>query len=195
MKKICLASSSFSRRSTLERAGINYEAIAADIDESVLEETPDEYTMRLSAEKSRTVIPKTTAEIVVGADSVVVFEGEIIGKPKSKTHAIEILSKLQGNTHIFTTGMTVVNTTSNTMKTVVEKTEVTFANMDMATITQYVKKFEPYRFAGAYDNDISSWFIQKITGSQSNLRGLPMTTLRNLIESFGYTWAEFFNHT
>ena len=188
---ICLASKSKSRKSVLDGALVQYEALPSSINEIYEGETVEEYVVKLARMKCEDLIGKTNAEIIVGADSVVSLDNEIIEKPKDEIEANEILQKLQGRTHIFYTGLSVVKSSSKEILTRIITTKVSFSQMSADLINEYVKRFRPFTFAGGYDNSISSWFISSIDGSISNLMGLPMTDLREMVEELGYNWFQF----
>lgn len=188
---ICLASKSKSRKDVLDRAFIRFESLPSSINEIYEGETVDEYVLKLSRMKCEDVIGKTTADIVVGADSVAILGDEIIEKPRNEVEAIEILQKLQGKTHIFCTGLYVAKSNPKEVISSFITTKVTFSSMSTDLIKDYVQRFQPFTFAGGYDNSISSWFIKGIEGSISNLMGLPMTDLREMVEKLGYNWFQF----
>jgi septum formation protein len=190
-KLICLASGSKSRRTVLERAHVRFIAVPSTIEEIYEGETAKEYVAKLARLKAHDVLDRVNADIIVAADSVALLDAEIIEKPKDREDACTILQTLQGTTHQFLTGSCIIDTASGEEVDTVTITQVTFSGMSSGLIEAYVDRFEPYTFAGGYDNSISSWFIESITGSQSNLMGLPMTVLRETIEGFGYPWFDF----
>ncbi|MHA2249644.1 MAG: Maf family protein [Candidatus Kariarchaeaceae archaeon] len=189
--KICLASKSKSRRDVLERACIRFEIQPSSINEIYEGETVDEYIVKLAKLKCEDVIDRTNAELVVSADSVTVLDDEIIQKPKDEAEAIEIVQKLQGRTHVFYTGLYVASLNTGQVLSRVITTRVTFSSLTANLIKDYVERFQPFTFAGGYDNSISSWFIERIDGSISNLMGLPMTDLREMVEELGFSWFQF----
>lgn len=188
---ICLASQSKSRRDVLERAYVRFEMKPSSVEERYEGEKAVDYVTKLAKMKGEEVIHKTQADLLVSADSVVYFGDEIIEKPKNELDAIEILKKLQGNTHVFLTGLYVANPETHDSLLRSIKTKVTFSRMSENLIKDYVERFQPLTFAGGYDNSISSWFIERIEGSISNLMGLPMTDLRKMIEGLGFEWFQF----
>ncbi|MHA2170965.1 MAG: Maf family protein [Candidatus Kariarchaeaceae archaeon] len=169
---ICLASKSKSRRDVLDGAHVRFEILPSSIKEVYEGEVVDEYVAKLARLKGEDVIDSTSAEIVVSADSVTVLEGEIIEKPKNEAEAIEMLLKLQGRTHIFYTGLYVAKSNTRQVLIRIITTRVTFSSLTVDLIKDYVERFQPFTFAGGYDNSISSWFIDRIDGSISNLMGL-----------------------
>ncbi|MHA2279130.1 MAG: Maf family protein [Candidatus Kariarchaeaceae archaeon] len=188
---ICLASKSKSRRDVLDGAHVRFEILPSSIKEVYEGEVVDEYVAKLARLKGEDVIDSTSAEIVVSADSVTVLEGEIIEKPKNEAEAIEMLLKLQGRTHIFYTGLYVAKSNTRQVLIRIITTRVTFSSLTVDLIKDYVERFQPFTFAGGYDNSISSWFIDRIDGSISNLMGLPMTDLREMVEELGFNWFQF----
>ncbi|MHA2032939.1 MAG: Maf family protein [Candidatus Kariarchaeaceae archaeon] len=188
---ICLASKSKSRRNALDGAHVRFETLPSSIPEIYEGEVVDEYVAKLARLKGEDVIDKTSAELVVSADSVTVLDDEIIEKPKDEVEAIEILQKLQGRTHIFYTGLYVANPKTKQVLSRIITTRVTLSSLTIKLIKDYVERFQPFTFAGGYDNSISSWFIDRIDGSISNLMGLPMTDLREMVEELGFNWFQF----
>lgn len=189
--KICLASKSISRFNLLKGASINFEVKASNIDEVYENECPEEYVKKLAMQKGYDLLGKTDAQLIVSADSVAIFESMIIEKPRDREDAINILLKLMGNTHEFITGLSILDVKSGRQVTRSCITSVTFSDIGLELIEKYVDHFLPFSFAGGYDNSVSSWFIEKIDGSISNLQGLPMTLLREIIQDFGYSFFDF----
>ena len=188
---ICLASQSKSRQDILKSAHVRFEILTSSIDEVYENEPAQDLVLKLAKQKSEDVLDKTKAQVVVGADSVAVYRDEIIQKPKDKDDAITMLYKLQGKTHSFYTGLHVINTENKEAISKVIKTKVSFSQMNLSLIQKYVERFKPYSFAGGYDNSISSWFIEKVKGSSSNMKGLPMTALKEMIEQLGFIFFDF----
>ncbi|MHA2031705.1 MAG: Maf family protein [Candidatus Kariarchaeaceae archaeon] len=188
IRQLCLASQSASRKELLNQANVNFVIRIADIDETLNDETPRDYVSRLAQSKAKEVIrinetSDFISDILVAADSIAVVDGTIIGKPKTKAEAVNIIKTLSGRTHDFLTGMYSVNLDSNQYISSIVKTEVTIADLTDSEINFYVDKIQPYSWAGAYSVRKSSYFIKKINGSISNLQGLPMHTL-NFLQVF-----------
>jgi septum formation protein len=190
---LCLASGSLSRKELLERANIRFEMIPADISEEPMEgEQPHELVLRLAQEKARHVLSKSASSVIVAADSLAVYQGEVIGKPSTEIEAIKMISELQGRTHEFLTGLVCLNSINGEERQRIISTKVSMSPMDEEQIADYVKTFQPFRFAGGYEmSGISSWMVESIEGSHSNVTGLPMAEMRQLIEQFGFQWFDF----
>ncbi|MCY3410900.1 MAG: septum formation protein Maf [Candidatus Heimdallarchaeota archaeon] len=187
---LCLASQSKSRREVLSNAYIRFVTQPSSVDEIYEDESPEDYVLKLAIQKAEDVLTKTDASLLVAADSVAVLDEQIIEKPRDRADAIAILSRLQGRSHQFLTGVAVIDINSRRMLTRVVTTKVSFSSLENELIENYVDRFEPYSFAGGYDNNLSSWFIQDIEGSISNLKGMPMVDLREMIEELGHKWFD-----
>lgn len=176
MAAYVLASQSPRRKQLLEWAEIDFEIIAHDTDEffpATL--TPEEAAVHVAVQKARAVHETVKNKTVIAADTIVVLDNEIIGKPKSRDEAVEILSRLSGNTHRVITGVCLLNAA----KTVSfhDTTEVEFHHLSEEQIAFYVDKYQPYDKAGAYA--IQEWIgvvgIKCIHGDFYNVMGLPVS--------------------
>ena len=161
----------------LKSAGIAFRVQAADIDESHLPgETPVEYVRRLAREKAEAV----PGELVLGADTVVVVDGQILGKPVDTGDAVRMLRLLSGRKHEVITGVCLLCMNVPGREAVVdhEVTNVVFAALTAAEIDEYVATGEPMDKAGAYAiQGLASRFVLRIEGSYSNVVGLPVATV------------------
>jgi septum formation protein len=179
-----LASKSPRRRKLLKQIGLKFTSFSVDLDEEILDgEHPVQTVQRLAFRKSAEAVKKIRNGIVITADTIVVLESEIIGKPKNKKDAAEILNKLSGKTHTVFTGF-VVNNISKGKKIVdYEKTEVTFRKLKPPEIDEYIKGGSPMDKAGAYgiQDDFGAVFVEKINGCYYNVVGLPLGKLYNTI--------------
>ncbi|MBQ2680205.1 MAG: septum formation protein Maf, partial [Firmicutes bacterium] len=169
MEKIILASGSPRRKDILNMLGIPFDVIVSDADESVSEGTaPGEMVKELSLRKAEAVSKNLSGEtIVIGSDTVVYLDNEILGKPKDAGDAYEMLEKLSGRTHIVYTGITVIFKSDSGEKAVsaVDATEVTFKKLAPGNISAYIASEEPFGKAGAYAvQGIGSIFIERING-------------------------------
>ena len=181
MKKIILASGSPRRKQLLELAEIPFEVEVSEIDESYPEElSPAEIAIHVASNKARAVqkrleIGKNSPPTILAADTVVVLENNIIGKPLNRQNAIEILSKLSGRIHKVITGVCILNGFEE--KIFAEETEVAFHELSLAQIEYYVDNYKPYDKAGAYA--IQEWIgaigIKSIKGDFYNVMGLPVS--------------------
>lgn len=189
---ICLASQSKSRKEVLDGVKFRFDAQPADIDETNRNEKVEDYVMRLSKEKAIAVLPQNQSKIIIGADSVADFKGEIIGKPKSREDAINIVMKLQGTWHTFVTGLCVIRVSDGKTLQRIVKTRVKFSSVSLDECELYVDKIGPYSYAGAFSNTESSWFIEKLEGSFTNIVGLPMAEFYEMIKELGFRLADFY---
>jgi septum formation protein len=166
---LILASQSPRRSELLRNAGIPVEVIPAEVDESVEPgEAPEHYVCRIARDKARAV----RGELVLGADTVVVAQGEILGKPVDEEDAARMLRLLSGRDHLVVTGICVKG-----RETVVdhETTRVWFAELTLREIREYVASGEPMDKAGGYAiQGLASRFVERIEGSYSNVVGLPV---------------------
>jgi septum formation protein len=153
----------------------------ADVDEHVFEgERPADYVRRLALAKAAAVADAHPGEIVLAADTVVVVDADILGKPVDDAHARGMLSRLSGRTHEVMTGLCLQR--GALVRAAVERTIVTCAPLSTADIADYVASGEPRDKAGAYAiQGRASRFILKIDGSYSNVVGLPVATLCRLL--------------
>jgi septum formation protein len=181
-KSIILASASPRRRELLAQIGVAFTVVTADIDETPLEgEDHRAYTLRLAEEKARVVLAKHPDSIVIGADTTVTLNDELLGKPLDSTDAERMLTTLQGNAHEVSTGIAVL--TAEQTLTAVETTRVFFSPMTTEEIRGYVATGEPMDKAGAYgiQGHAARW-IPRIEGDYNNVVGLPLARLAALLK-------------
>jgi septum formation protein len=189
LPKLILASGSPRRAEILTAVGWQFTKRVADIDESELPgETPENYVQRLAREKSEAVArlfpEQEESMLVLGADTTVVINGEIIGKPSDFAEAREMLKKLSGNRHEVLTGVALVKISARQFETRVafERTSVKFAEMSEAEIGFLVEKGEPLDKAGAYAVQAqAALFIEGIEGDYWNVVGLPVHLVYRLM--------------
>ena len=178
--KIYLASKSPRRRKLLKQLGIKFKSFSVDLNEEILDgEHPIQTVKRLAKHKSEAAVKKIKNGIVITADTIVVLDGEIIGKPKNEVDAFKILSKLSGKTHSVYTGFMIRNLYSNTQIIDFEKTEVTFRKLEPQEIRDYITTGSPMDKAGAYgiQDDFGAVFVKRIDGCYYNVVGLPIAKL------------------
>ncbi len=186
---LVLASASSRRRKLLESLGINIKIIPSSVDESTFScsDPPANLVKKLAEQKAMDVFSKVKDLPVIAADTVVVFDNEIFGKPRNRDDAIRMLSALSGNTHRVLTGVSLVNPfpfirvyTWNC------ETLVSFRKINQKEIEGYVMTGEPMDKAGAYGiQEIASSFVEKIEGSYTNVVGLPLSETINLLLRLG----------
>jgi septum formation protein len=190
--KLILASSSPRRAEILRNAGIAFEIRPTQIEETALPgETADAMVARLAEAKARAAVSRMDADlrecIVVGADTTVELDGEILGKPRDAGHAREILAKLSGRTHHVLTGIFLLQLPSGTTQTAVENSAVTFAPLSEEEIDAYVATGEPLGKAGAYAiQGLAGRYISRIEGCYFNVVGLPLARLYSLLRELGW---------
>jgi septum formation protein len=182
---IILASASPRRTELMSLAGITFSVVPADICEDVLPgELPAEHVMRLSREKADAVSAVTNGRFFIGADTVVVLNNRIMGKPADEAEAFEMLSALSGRIHEVITGFTVFDKVSEIHLSRCVRTEVTFKELSEGEILRYIATGCPMDKAGAYAMQGGAvHFIRSICGSYTNVIGLPMTELYELLET------------
>jgi septum formation protein len=180
-RQVILASRSPRRAELLTAAGIAFEVLAADIDETPrVNESPLAYVERLAIEKARAVLALRPGAEILGADTTVTIGGEILGKPTDDQDAIRMLRKLSGAVHDVHTGVALVS--ARRVRSAVETTRVWFATMTDEDISWYVATGEPVDRAGAYAiQGFASRFIPRIEGSYSNVVGLPVALVSSIL--------------
>ncbi len=191
MKNIYLASSSPRRKELLTQAGIEFTVISPQCDETTDIKLPDELVEELSRRKTQAGLemlrkmPEVSADsIVIGADTVVSYDGIILGKPKDKNNAFNMLKMLSGNTHEVYTGVTVSYLDGRSSKTFSERTEVTFYDLSDREIEDYINTAEPMDKAGSYGiQGYGAVLVEKINGDYFNIVGLPIARLVRLLRN------------
>ena len=180
---IVLASSSPRRRELLASAGIDVVVEAVDIDERQrLGELAEVYVERLAREKASAGLARHRDAVVIGADTAVVIDGEVLGKPADAADARRMLRQLAGRTHAVLTGVAVASEAG--VRAVVERTEVAVREIEDAELSWYVASGEPMDKAGAYAiQGLASRFVTRIEGSYSNVVGLPVATVVGLLKT------------
>ena len=200
-RRIVLASASPRRRELLTSIGLGFEVRPAAIDESPFPgEAPRDHVERVSLDKVRAV--GKAGEIVLAADTVVVIDGAILGKPRDTTDAQRMLRLLQGREHQVLTGVVLREVGDDgrahgdaprhrEVKTV-EQSTVRLRPLDAAEIEWYVATGEPADKAGAYAlQGIGGLFVTAVSGSSSNVIGLPLHVVWELFERLGYDLRDF----
>ncbi len=182
---IVLASASPRRSELMELAGIPFSVMPAHINEEVLPgEQPAEHVMRLSREKAQSVAARTGGRLFIGADTVVVLDDRIMGKPADEREAHEMLSALSGRTHEVITGFTLFDRESGVCLSRSVRTEVTFRALGEQEIRAYIASGCPMDKAGAYAiQGRAVHFVRSICGSYTNVIGLPMAELYELLQT------------
>jgi septum formation protein len=180
---IILASSSPRRKMLLKEAGLNFIVIDSKFDEAKIAlSTPREYTKTLAYEKAKTVALKHPDAWVIGADTIVFINDKILGKPKSKNKAYEMLLELSDSFHYVYTGYSIFCMAKNKIFTNCEKTKVYFKKLSKKEIDFYITTKEPFDKAGGYAaQGIGSFLIKRIEGSYTNVVGLPVCEVLDIL--------------
>lgn len=175
-----LASKSPRRRKLLKQLNLRFKSFSVEMDEVIYpNESPSKAVIRLSREKMNLAKGKVNKGIIITADTIVVLEKKILGKPINKKDAYHILKTLSGKTHTVYTGYSVYNFMNNKLISEMEKTKVTFRELTDKEIKEYINSGSPMDKAGAYgiQDDFGAVFIKKINGCYYNVVGLPLSKL------------------
>lgn len=183
MKKVILASNSPRRREILGKF-INFEAVTAEVKEdNDFFKSPETLVMALAFEKANSVAAKHEDAIVIGADTVVEIEGEILGKPKSREDAKRMMEKLKGKSHKVITGFSIIDLSSDKKYMDYEVTEVVFKDLSDEEIEAYLNKAEYMDKAGAYGiQEEAALFVEKIEGDYLNIVGFPISKIYTVLK-------------
>lgn len=182
-EKIVLASASPRRRELLSQLGLKFEVRVSSVKERKGED-PVEAAEQAAISKASEVAGRTPEAVVIGADTVVVVDGEILGKPASASEAEEMLRKLSGKAHQVITGVAVVDSSGRRMVDH-EITTVFFAPLSEEEISAYIESGEGHDKAGAYAiQGLGALFIPRIEGSYTNVVGLPLAKLYEMLKHF-----------
>lgn len=177
---IYLASQSPRRRKLLKQLGLKFKSFYVDLHEEVFDgEHPIQTVKRLAVHKSEEARKKITKGILITADTIVVLNKKVIGKPRDKKEAEKILKKLSGKTHTVYTGFAIFNSETNQLISDYERTSVTFRKLSSNEIKDYIASGSPMDKAGAYgiQDDFGAVFVKKINGCYYNVVGLPLSKL------------------
>jgi septum formation protein len=191
--RVALASASPRRAEILRDARIDFEICATRVDESTLPgEKARTMVARLAEAKASAAAALSyagsQARIIVGADTAVELDGEILGKPRDAAHAREMLAKLNGRTHHVLTGIFLLRLPDGATRAGVEDTAVTFAPLNRDEIDAYVESGEPLGKAGAYAiQGVAGRYIPKIDGCYFNVVGLPLAKLYAFLRELGWS--------
>jgi len=171
-----LASLSPRREELLRSVGLKFKIIPAHVNEEYLDgESPSEHVRRLSRNKAMVIAQKNPDAWVLGADTIVVIDGLILGKPKNKKQAREMLDRLSDREHKVFTGFTLAHVATKVYKTKVIRSTVQFKKISPEEMEWYVNCDEPYDKAGGYAvQGKGAYFIKSIRGSYTNVIGLPL---------------------
>ena len=187
--QIILASSSPRRESILRDIGIRFIKCPADIDESVLPgEKPDKYVRRMAEAKAKKIAKQEKHKPVLGADTIVLIDGRILGKPKNREQALRYITLLSNRTHSVLTSVALVR--RDRCKSILARAEVTFRKISKREAILYWETGEPKDKAGGYGiQGVGGIFIDRIEGGHGTVIGLPVLETEKLLRLFNVeTW-------
>ncbi|HHX61865.1 MAG TPA: septum formation inhibitor Maf [Epulopiscium sp.] len=190
MKTIILASGSPRRKELLDQMGLAYDIIVSDVDESGLDHMePAELVQALASLKAQAVAEELLSEkedaLVIGADTLVVLNDQILGKPTDNLDAEKMLSILSGKMHMVYTGVSIVDTKNNTEETFVQSSKIYMKDMSPEEIKAYVLTKEPLDKAGSYGiQGKGGVFVEKIEGDYFSVMGLPIAKLYEQLKNY-----------
>lgn len=185
--RFILASSSPRRRQLLESIGLQFDVVPSNVPEQRGEdETPEEYVARLSREKARAVAAQYPERWVIAADTTVVLGDQVLEKPADSDDARRMLGAIAGKTHMVFSGLTVMRIEPSYHETHVAATEVRMLPMTAHDIDWYARTGEPLDKAGAYAaQGIGGMFVDSVHGSFTNVVGLPLALLFQMLRKAG----------
>lgn len=180
---LILASASPRRAELLAAAGVAFTVEVADVDETPQPgEQADDYVCRLAASKAHAVRARHPQALILGADTTVVIDGDILGKPASANEAAHMLGRLQGRAHEVLTGVALVHGSGQDVR--LARTRVWFAPMTPAEVAGYVATGEPMDKAGAYAiQGAASRWVTRMEGSFANVVGLPVAEVSAMLRA------------
>jgi len=183
--RVVLASQSPRRRELLTLVGIPHEVRPADLDERYLPgEEPAAHAERLAREKAAVVAASNPDALVIGSDTIVVVDGDVLGKPRDEPHAAEMLARLSGRSHVVITAVAV--RFGNEERSAVEQVRVTFHPMSPGEIAAYIRTAEPMDKAGAYGiQGFGATIVARVDGDYFAVMGLPLQRLVGLMRELG----------
>ena len=183
---IILASSSPRRKEILQNANIKFEVKTSDIDETVLDgEMPISLVLRLALEKGMEISNNHPQELIISADTIVVCDNQILGKPLDENDAIKMLTKLSARTHQVITGISLIHLATNKKIIDYVVSDVKFKQLSQQDIIDYVNTKESLDKAGAYGiQGYGAMLVEKIDGDYFNIVGLPISKLSDLLKKY-----------
>ena len=190
MLKIVLASQSPRRKKLLNQLGLSFDVIPSTFEEIITSTIPTEVVTDLALQKAVEVAQRCEESLIIGADTIVVLDDHILGKPESKEEAEQMLSRLSSRTHKVYTGVAFVKTsnkgTIEEKYSFFEETSVEFSELETEEIQAYVKTGSPMDKAGSYgiQDDWGAVFVKRIEGDYYNVVGFPLNRFYNELKQF-----------
>lgn len=187
IRQLILASSSPRRKQLLEGLGLRFVIHPSDEEESIpAADAPSDIVQALSLAKASRVASQFDSGLVIGADTIVVCDDEVLGKPANEQAAFSMLSKLQGRSHYVYTGVAIADAGTGATMVAHNRTEVFMKAMSESRIRQYIATGEPEDKAGAYGiQGFGATIVERIDGDYFTVVGLPLGLLSDMLESFG----------
>ena len=189
--KLILASASPRRAEILRGAGLQFSVLSSAVDETPIPgEAPQDMVRRLALAKAELVAARALGPAtVIAADTIVVLEGSILGKPRTSEDARQMLERLSGRTHSVVTGVALIRLPDVERREFVETTQVHFGSISNAEILKYLASGEPFDKAGAYAiQGLGGRYVPRIDGCYFNVVGLPLARLCKELAELG--WSE-----
>ena len=186
MQKIILASASPRRKELLTKIGLEFEVIPSNYDEKLSDDNFSyEKIETLALNKAKDVVSKVSEGIIIAADTVVVLDGKILGKPHSKQEAKEMITSLAGKTHEVITSIAMIDVQTYKILVKSTTTKVTFRKIEADEIERYIQTDEPYDKAGAYAaQGLAAVFVEKIDGCFNNVVGISVFEVHRMLKEF-----------
>lgn len=187
MKKLILASSSPRRKELLEQIGLEFDIVVSDIEEKVdINLSPEETAKSLAYQKAYDVAKKVGPEkLVLGSDTIVVIDNEILGKPQNEDDIYQMLRKLSNTTHTVITGVCLYSTYDNSFIVESDTSFIKIREISDVEIAAYIKSGEPFDKAGSYAiQGIGAVFVERIEGNYSGIVGLPVYMVAQMLKQY-----------
>lgn len=197
--KLILASASPRRKELLEQLGLSFSVQPSDVEETLSTPlTPEAVVQELSLRKAKHVAEAVNDALIIGADTVVVCEQEVLGKPDDANEAREMLMKLQGRDHTVISGIVLVEVTNGSIQRIDRqhhRTKVWMLPLNHQQIEWYVQTGEPLDKAGAYGiQGMGACLIEKIEGCYYNVVGMSLSLLHQMVQKMGYNLFRDFSN-
>jgi len=187
MRKIILASTSPRRQALLAKTGLKFESVASNYEEDMtLSLPPDELVKLLARGKAESVAQNYEDAIIIGGDTFIFFNGQILGKPYTSERSKEMLKMLSGQKHSVFTGFTIIDTKNKKIISEAVESKIEFKDLSDKEIEEYIATGEPLTLAGAYAiQTVDKTFVKNRSGSYDGIMGFPTEEIMKALESFG----------